>query len=365
MANTHNYGEIDHKIHKIVKNLKFNTKIKPINIIEEVEKLKNAKYDYSPKFVYTDNTELVYETRKNLDEIKIPETKIGNIFKDKANEIKLQLNCLEFIGTSDFTFHYQKLIPATSESETLKASLYAKNSAKDIYRQGRLIKEKDAINQIQNALDHYKLKYQIKVIPEKIGRMSITNNQLIKLNIQEKIHQNNLDKLIAHEIETHALTYENAKKQSYKIFHYGFANYILLQEGLAVYNQEKKLGIEHHEYASKNLLANKIILENSFKNAYQILSDLNWFINPANLVLKSKYGLDDTSKKGGNTKEMIYFRGASKVKDIIEKNPDILQTLYLGKINFQSIETLDNAKFINKKIQLPEFLINKEESPKE
>ena len=38
---------------------------------------------------------------------------------------------------------------------------------------------------------------------------------------------------IAHEIETHIFTTENGLRQPYRIFSYGFANFLFIQEGLA------------------------------------------------------------------------------------------------------------------------------------
>ena len=46
-----------------------------------------------------------------------------------------------------------------------------------------------------------------------------------------------------------------------------------------------------------------------------------------NFELASKKGISNTKLKGGNTKQLVYFRGALKVRDLIEKDPDIIKIL--------------------------------------
>jgi len=365
ITNIHNYGEIDHEIHEVVKQLGFNKKLQPINYIEEVE---NFKLDpnSNPKFTYEDHTDLIYKLENKIEKIKIPDTKIGKIFQDKTKEIKLMLKCLEFLGTSEFTSHFSKLTPIVQESELLKAKLYLENDIKPLLNSGKKYNQKEFIKLFQEVLDKYKLNYKIELDKNTLTRMKVTSKKKIKINANtQKLTENQVKKLIAHEIETHAITYQNGNQQPYKIFNYGFANYIELQEGLAIYNQEKKLGIKHNYFAANNFIGNKVVLENSFKDAYEILKEQNIIKNPINFIARCKKGISNTKFKGGNTKQLVYFRGALKVRDLIERNPNIIKILYLGKINFSSIPTLKKADFINQRIILPEFLINKEESPKE
>lgn len=365
ITNTHNYGEIDHKIYKIEKSLGFNKKITPINYIQEINKFKED-HNYNPQFLYNDYTDLIYELNQKLESIKIPDTQIGKIFQDKVTEIKYKLNCLEFLGTKEFSMHYAKLIPFAQKSEILKAQLYLQNDWKEFLNEGKKYTQKEAIEKFQNVIEKYNLNFKIEVEKDAITRMKVTSKGKIKISsLTDKLTKRQVDKLIAHEIETHALTYANGDIQPYKIFNYGFANYIELQEGLAIYNQERKLNIDHNYYASNNFIGNKIVLENSFSEAYKLLKEMNLFKNPINFIARCKKGISNTKQTGGNTKQLVYFRGAIKIRELIEKNPKILNTLYLGKINFESLNILKKADFINNRIQLPEFLINNEESPKE
>ena len=365
ITNIHNYGEIDHQIYEIEKVLGFNKKLQPLNYIDEIEKFK-IDGSKNPKFIYEDFTDLIYNLENKIDKIKIPDTKIGKIFQDKTKEIKQKLKCLEYLGTSEFTSHFSKLNPIVQEGEMLKAKLYLENDIKPLLSSGKKYNQKEFIKIFQDVLDKYALNYKIEIDKNTLTRMKVTSKNKIKISAgTQSLTENQVRKLIAHEIETHAITYQNGNQQPYKIFNYGFANYIELQEGLAIYNQERKLGIKHNYFAANNFVGNKIALENSFKDAYEIMKELNIFKNPINFIARCKKGISNTKLKGGNTKQLVYFRGALKVRDLIEKDPEIIKILYLGKINFSSIPTLKKADFINQRIILPEFLISKEESPKE
>ena len=75
---------------------------------------------------------------------------------------------------------------------------------------------------------------------------------------------------IAHEIETHAFTAMNGALQPYKIFQRGLADYLMTEEGLAVYNQEKT---ESSETIKKYWPASSVIgiyraMHGSFADTY-------------------------------------------------------------------------------------------------
>ena len=364
MTSSHNYGQIDHKIYKINAQLGFNKKLTPINTQEEIEKF-NKDHSYNPEFKYDDHTDLTYAIDNQLDTIKVPDTKIGKIFSDKISEIKKMTTCLKYLGTPDFTHYYQKIIPVASESELLKAKLFSENKSKDKKEIEPIIAHKDFVNIINESINKYNLNFSVEVDKNSLSRMKVTSKGKIVINNTKGLTEEQIRKLIAHEVETHALTYQNGAQQPYKIFHYGFANYIELQEGLAVYNQEKFKTRNQGTYSAGNFIANQIVLENSFAESYQILQAKEIFKNPLSFIVRSKKGLSETKFKGGNTKALIYFRGGTKVRELIEKDPNIVHTMYLGKVNFQSLELLKTADFINKRIQIPDFLINKDESPKE
>ena len=142
--------------------------------------------------------------------------------------------------TSEFTANYTKLIPIVQESELLKAKLYLENDIKPLLSEGKKYTQKEFVKMFQSVLDQYSLNYKIELSKDTLTRMKVTSKNKIIINARtEKLTENQIKKLIAHEIETHAITYQNGNQQPYKIFNYGFANYIELQEGLAIYNQEK------------------------------------------------------------------------------------------------------------------------------
>jgi hypothetical protein len=187
-----------------------------------------------------------------------------------------------------------------------------------------------------------------------ISSCSVTKEGLIYINPKVTFSKFRVEKLIAHEIETHILTAENGKRQPYRIFQNGTANYLETQEGLAIYNQELALHIYPHSYFSAiNLITAKICSENGFIDAINKLEQLGISKQKAfSMVLRCKRGMGDTSKPGGVYKEAIYFRGAKKI-DTYVKNGGKLKDLYLGKISIDNLELYKKIPSLNPPKYIP------------
>jgi alpha-L-glutamate ligase-like protein/uncharacterized protein (TIGR02421 family) len=351
------YGQVDFEIANIHKNIKFLLKVRPNNHNIEINKFK-ADPSYNPQFKYKLHSEFIFESINKLENIKTDDTPLGILFQQKIQELKDTIQTIQYIGTPEFTNKAKVLFPHPTEEELLLAEKYRKNfknysNLKDLKR----LNAKEAELFFNDYLQKFKLKNWRVVLRENlVSDISVNKSSAIFIRSNAHFTELRLKKLLAHEIETHVFTAENGKRQPYEIFQNGTANYLETQEGLAIYNQELALQLQPHNYfASGNLYACDVILNNSFSHAVEILRRNGFDTNSAiKMTTKVKRGLEDTSQKGGIAKQAIYFRGAIKIDNFV-KNGGKLEDLYIGKISIDQLELLKQIPSLNKPLYIPNW----------
>lgn len=349
------FGQVDHQIFEVMKQIKFLTLLTPTNLKEEINKFKKDN-TYNPQFQYQNITETTIPLLDKLANIKTDDSPLGSIFKAKIEELNTLIHTINHLGANDFDDLSSRLYPHPTEDEVRIAEILYKNKIK--FKAGKNIYSDKKVAKIfteflkKSGLSNWKV--QIK--ENMIGNCSVNKSNTIFIKKGSKFHETRVKKLIAHEIETHIFTAENGKKQPYKIFQFGTKNYLETQEGLAIYNQEKTLGYDqNHYFAAINLITCHIALNNSFAESVAKLMELDIKLNKAiNFTLKTKRGIGDTSKPGGFAKQAIYTRGALKVQDFVNKGGK-LSDLYIGKIDLDELETCKKIKSLNPPLYVPSW----------
>jgi len=168
---------------------------------------------------------------------------------------------------------------------------------------------------------------------------------IMKINPFVKLTSLDVKRLTAHEILVHYMRYYNGKIANVKILETGTSNYIETEEGLAVYFEELKGVLSKAQmfiYAGR-VIATYYALNNSFYNVFQKLKSYGFENEEAfAITARAKRNLSDTSKKGGFTKDYVYFSGYIKIKKYAKKND--LKDLFIGKIRIEDVKNL--KKFI-------------------
>jgi hypothetical protein len=168
-----------------------------------------------------------------------------------------------------------------------------------------------------------------------------------------------LQSLIAHEIETHAITAENGGVQPYEIFRRGLAHYIDTQEGLAIWNQNRvlPLGNEKRFRHALNVLGVEYALTHSFAELRHFLED-ELKMDARRALMKAvdmKRGISQTAEHGAFTKSLVYFRGLKRIEAFVQSGGD-LRRLYIGKITVEDIDLLAQIDGLKPPVILPHFL---------
>lgn len=350
------FGQVDFQIFQVMKKTKILSRLTPNNLKEELSKFEKDR-TYNPQFAYNNDFEENIALHDILKNIKVDDSPLGQIFSAKINELDNLLRTIEHIGSNNFNEYSGRIFSQPTKEEYEHALLLKENRKK--YKKGKQIyKDKKTAKIFTEFLKEASLSnWKVQIKENMIGQCSVNKNNTIFIKKGSKFHETRIKKLIAHEIETHIFTAENGKRQPYKIFQYGTANYLETQEGLAIYNQEKALGYEEdHYYAATNLITCYICMNHSFAESFDILTN-QFNIAPkkaTQYILKTKRGLGDTSQVGGYAKQSIYTKGALKIEQFV-KNGGNLSDLYIGKITPEILSLCKQIPSLNPAIYLPNW----------
>ncbi|MDQ7021946.1 MAG: DUF1704 domain-containing protein, partial [Candidatus Gracilibacteria bacterium] len=158
--------------------------------------------------------------------------------------------------------------------------------------------------------------------------------------------------IIAHEIEGHYLRRVNGRKLDYNIFSAGTAKYIEIDEGIAVYNQNRFLNnqdIKFYGIYEGYYLLN-FALNNSYNNLLEKLLEFYKydFEKIFNRLVRIKRGFQKASDEGVFYKDVVYLNGYLKINKFIEEGGS-LKELYLGKITIEDLKELKESYFMKLK----------------
>lgn len=354
-----NYSQVDRELCDIEEQIKLLHHLKPLNLDEEIDKVEND-LDYNPVFYYPDLKFNPFDLKKALSGINIEDdTPLGQLFKDKKSEIQNKISLLEHIGTNNFTLCSINLYGKPGKDLLHAAKQELDQIPSSFIEEGKTMSSAQAAEKFEKAFAAYGLKgWRVKLIDNLVSDCLAGKRNVLFIKKSALFSEIRVKTLIAHEIETHIISAENGKNQPYKIFNRGTAGYLTTQEGLAIYNQNRVINrsVEKYYWSISSVLAVDIALNGSFSDVVKGIIKTGIAKERAiRQAIKSKRGLEDTSRPGGFTKDIIYYRGYLEINKFIEKGGDI-KALYLGKINIADVSMVKNINGIKEPAHLPNWL---------
>ena len=354
-----NYNEVDQQLIKIDEKLKLLYHLRPVNLEEEKIKF-FQNFKINPQFVYPELKFDLYNLRRDLSQIQTDTTILGKVFEKKKEEIAKKITLLEFRGFADeFTNASIDLYDKPEEKLVEKVEKWLKETSITYSQEKGNITAEEAKIEMDKVFEKYGLtNWKAKIKEEMVSDAIAGKNNRLFLRKGALFTKKRIENLIIHEIETHILTAENGKSQSYELFNRGLANYLETQEGLAMYNIINQKGNEDKNlYLSISLvLAVNFALKYSFVEVFEKM--LDYKIPPERAwrnALKVKRGLEDTSEPGGFTKDLLYFRGYNQIKHFVAAGGNI-KDLYRGKFNSDDLDLILEIPGIKEAKYLPDWL---------
>lgn len=352
---------LDRLLGQIDKDLLLLKHIKPLNIEEELARLKEDTL-YNPTFTYSDIGADLDDAAKRLAEKINDDSPLGTLLEKKRKELRKRIDLLQARGNTDaFTKASVSLFGTPTKTLITAAQKeLATRIACDIRPpQKQLITPETALKRFEEVLKRYSLHdWEVSIRPKLVARVTVGGKK-IYIREDAQFTEEDIASLIAHEIETHVLTSENGDHQPYEILRRGCAGYLDTQEGLSTFN-ERAIVSSHSEkryYSAKNVLALAYSLEHSLAQTRTYLeAELGYTPEKAlQQSISMKRGLCDTAEHGGFTKSLVYFRGIRMIEKFVNKEND-LKRLYIGKVALEDLETIEQLPDLQPPLILPEFL---------
>lgn len=355
-----NYLDIDKKLISIDRQIKLLYHLKPVNLSEETEKF-SSNPEYNPEFVYPDFLFDSFHLKEDMKKIEkeLDDSVLGHLYRGKLTEVKKKIDLLEAIGTDRFEEKSKDLygIPTDHLLEAAQERLNEK--PKHFPEPKKIYSTEDAIIEFEKIFKRYGLEsWRVKVKKEMIADCLAGKKNVLFVREGATFDDVRFRMLIAHEIETHVITAENGKRQTYSMFNRGFGDYLETQEGLAIWNQEF---IVPHD-VDKNYRSAALVFVIDFARKHSFAETVDYCIKLAmnrdrafRTTLKVKRGLEDTSKIGSFTKDMVYFSGYLQIKSFVTAGGD-LKELYYGKYHLRDLEYVKKVPHLKEPFILPRFL---------
>ncbi len=179
------------------------------------------------------------------------------------------------------------------------------------------------------------------IVREDITGLMVSHGNLL-IGAKTKIPAARMEALIAHEVGTHILTYQNGKSQALKQLAIGFPGYDELQEGLAVLSEYLVDGLTATRMrllAARVVAAHRMIDGGNFVEVFRELNkDFGFERRTAFYICTRTY------RGGGLTKDAVYLRGLVKLLDYL-KNGGELEPLFIGKISASHVAIIKELQW--------------------
>ncbi|MFH1012407.1 MAG: tyrosine/phenylalanine carboxypeptidase domain-containing protein [Candidatus Peregrinibacteria bacterium] len=350
--------KIDDEIVNIDSEIHLLSHLRPLNLRYEHTKFL-ADPSYDPQFEYKPLSFDPNNLHARLKRINFPDSPMGILWRKKADEIQRKICLLESRGTEHFTQQSIYLYGVPDLLLVKKALAEAARMPGTFQEPKATLSAKEAAKAFEEVIANYGLAgWRVRLKEDLVSDAVAGKQNTILIRADATFSEERLKGTIAHEIETHVFTAMNGAKQPYKIFQRGLAHYLMTEEGLAVYNQEKT---ESGETSKKYWPCSSVIgiykaLDGSFSDVYQEVLRYGFDADRAwRVALKAKRGLTDTSCSGAFTKDFVYFKGHRMILDFVRKGGD-LRDLYYGKTNLEDLPLIKKVAGLKKPVFLPKYL---------
>jgi len=245
--------------------------------------------------------------------------------------------------TPQFEKWLSKLYGFPTEEEVEKAyNLLARTSSgsKDSPEDSRKISPDGMKDEVEKSLSSLKIEGWEVVVENSSAMISVNPvSQRITLKQDATFQLAEKERLIVHEIGVHVTRSANGARQPYLIFVKGFPDYLMTEEGLALF-AEKRTSLLSHQSLRKyccRLITAAACKECGFWQCFERIKDFLPAADCFDIVARIKRGLVDTADMGGFTKDQIYLKGLWKIEELGQEE---IRNLFFGKIGVEDLPVL-------------------------
>ena len=300
----------------------------------------------------------------NLKIEDIDDPALSFLFREKREELELQISMLNDRGTRHFFYNSlmlyngiedklveeaQQLLDEVKEEEPGEAAelLSAREFKELAEKEFEYFRGQD-----ENFHSRIHVRDDVNILMVSQGELYIPEDY--------QMDANSTRALIQHEVGTHVLTYYNGLQQPLKQLSTGLTDYDTLQEGLAVLAEYLVGGLTANRMrtlAGRVVAAAARVEGKGFREIFDLLHRQRGFsaIRAFNITSRIMQG-------SGFIKDIIYLQGIVELKEHLEKGGE-LEPLLIGKFALKHLPVINELmerKVLKKTSILPRYMNTKE-----
>lgn len=360
--------EIDRQLASIETSYQFLWLVSPANIRQikntffesHYEKVLNYHYRLLPV-----DPDVLKRRLYNLRMEEIDDPALSYIFREKREELDLQISMLMERGSKDFFYNSMMLYgdidkDLQKEAETLLREV----EEGTLQEPGNIMKAEDFKYLAESEFEFFRQQdknFSSKVhVREDVNILMVSQGELY-IPSDYKLNSEETRALIQHEIGTHVLTYYNGKQQPLNLLSIGLTDYDTLQEGLAVLSEYLVGGLTGNRMRT---LAGRVVAASArmhgaeFQDIFRLLHEDYGFSPQRSFNITSRI-----MQGGGFTKDISYLKGLLQVREHIQEGGE-LGPLLTGKFALEHMPIITELKErrVLKPVNLMPRYLNSEET---
>ena len=346
-------NNLSQKLEEIYKPLRVEEYNAPLNRNEERERLFNnysAERPYNPQFTYRVFPEGMDKSLQEFIREIQPERNAWErlLFKDAIQTF----DTVETIITHDPAQITAYSIAADGlPTIKLVQEAYDEISKLEASPELETITAEEASQIMREALDSVRLADWEIIIDDVMSAAMMVRSveKKVKIRKGKKFSPHAIKRLLVHEIGTHVFRYTNGAAQKIHLLRLGLSGYMVTEEGMATYHEEKynlRDLVTARRYALR-VIAAHLSLTRSYFDVFALIAKYTDLDDAFDIVSRSKRGFTDTSEYGSHIKDKVYFEGFRKVSFHLQANPSDYAFLMGGKVSLDMLPLLKEANNSN------------------
>ena len=343
--------EVDKQLAEISNEFDFLLQVTPTNTESAYTSFKRQHFERTPVFYYRPRAFDPAMLKRKLWNVRlerIEDPTLTHLFREKRDELDIQLTMLSNIDTSKFLSGSSQLFGNVSD-DLLKFAKEIMEHTPSRSREKTPSTRLDAAAFSQRVEEEFE--YYRQQCPEFSANAEIRDDMYAGLMVSKgtlligektKIPASRADALIQHEVGTHILTYFNGQTQPFRMLYTGLAGYEEMQEGIAVLSEYLVGGLS---LSRLRLLAARVIAAwcltdgASFIDTFRELHQTHLFTQRTAFTITMRI-----YRSGGLTKDAVYLRGLIYLLNYLKKGGP-LEPLFVGKIAAEHIPIIQELQW--------------------
>jgi uncharacterized protein (TIGR02421 family) len=332
----HAAKEVDDALVDLCSRFAFLRNLTPSNLSSAWRTFREQRFAREPCFEYRPLTVDPLELKRLLFAAPfelVEDPIVARLLRDLVEEYDTLLGMLDLRGSRDFLRASTRIFGTPDDPLVDLARSLLESYVVVAARPSGQVDALELLARARARLDHYRT-----IDPSFPGRVEMRNDVAAGIMVERGrvlIHEQlvvselRAEALLAHEIDTHVVTFHNGRHQPLRVMGSGLARYEATQEGLAVLAEYLVGGLtrQRMRVLAARVLAVRALVEGaSFVEVFTSLHRHHDF--------SPRDAFDITVRVfrgGGLTKDALYLRGLGDVTQHLREHGDPL-TLYTGKV---------------------------------